>query len=168
MRWTFAEISIGGNCGRTLPPLLTYRKSTTRTGKVASGQINISGNKSSIWLYEESDSSVPHLHAIVSRMYEDRNINNAHVIQIRIQRATKMIARQRGRTTSRHIQDEDNVSKVSSACIEALRKLDKWSWATNKKGLLPKATTLYDKDTMKMKYYLIFSRQNMVKSLKVY
>ena len=42
-----------------------------KDGKVVSSQTNISGSKSSIWLHEESNSGIPHLHAIVSRVDED-------------------------------------------------------------------------------------------------
>lgn len=47
-----------------------------KDGKVVSAQTNISGSKSSVWLHKESDSGIPHLHAIVSRVDEDGNINN--------------------------------------------------------------------------------------------
>ncbi len=51
-----------------------------KDGKVVSMQTNISGSKSSIWLHEESNSGIPHLHAIVSRVDEKGNINNDHAI----------------------------------------------------------------------------------------
>ena len=70
-------------------------------GKVVSSRTNISGSKSSVWLHEESKSGIPHLHAIISRMDEDGNINNDHAIHLRAQRAAEMIARQRGWTTAR-------------------------------------------------------------------
>ena len=56
-----------------------------KDGKVVSEQTNISGSKSSVWLHEESDSRIPHLHAIVSRMDENGNINNDHAIHLRAQ-----------------------------------------------------------------------------------
>lgn len=67
-----------------------------KDGKIVSARTNISGSKSSVWLHEESDSGIPHLHAIVSRVDEDGNINNDHAIHLRAQRAAEMIARQRG------------------------------------------------------------------------
>ena len=60
-----------------------------KDGKVISEQTNISGSKSSVWLHEESDSGIPHLHAIVSRVDEDGNINNDHAIHLRAQRAAE-------------------------------------------------------------------------------
>ena len=112
-----------------------------KDGKVVSMQTNISGSKSSIWLHEESNSGIPHLHAIVSRVDEKGNINNDHAIHLRAQRAAEMIARQRGWTTAQHIH-ETNIPKVS-ACMEALRELDKWSWDGYQERLTAKGYELY-------------------------
>ena len=46
-----------------------------KDGKTVSDNTNVSGSKSSVWLHEESKSGIPHLHAIVSRVDEDGNIN---------------------------------------------------------------------------------------------
>ena len=113
-----------------------------KDGKVVSAQTNISGSKSSVWLHEESDSSIPHLHAIVSRVDEDGNINNDHAIHLRAQRAAEMIARQRGWTTAQRIH-ETNIPKVSTDCMEALRELDKWSWDGYQERLAARGYTLY-------------------------
>ena len=113
-----------------------------KDGKVVSAQTNISGSKSSIWLHEESKSGIPHLHAIVSRVDEDGNINNDHAIHLRAQRAAEMIARQRGWTTAQHIH-ETNIPKVSADCMEALRELDKWSWDGYQERLAAKGYDLY-------------------------
>ena len=113
-----------------------------KDGKVVSAQTNILGSKSSVWLHEESDSGIPHLHAIVSRVDEDGNINNDHAIHLRAQRAAEMIARQRGWTTAQHIH-ETNIPKVSADCMEALRKLDKWSWDGYQERLAAKGYDLY-------------------------
>lgn len=113
-----------------------------KDGKVVSAQTNISGSKSSIWLHEESNSGIPHLHAIVSRVDEDGNINNDHAIHLRAQRAAEMIARQRGWTTAQHIH-ENNIPKVSADCMEALRELDEWSWKGYQERLAAKGYKLY-------------------------
>ena len=113
-----------------------------KDGKVVSAQTNISGSKSSIWLHEESNSGIPHLHAIVSRVDEDGNINNDHAIHLRAQRAAEMIARQRGWATAQHIH-ETNIPKVSADCMEALRKLDEWSWDGYKELLAAKGYELH-------------------------
>ena len=128
-----------------------------KDGKVVSAQTNISGSKSSVWLHEESDSGIPHLHAIVSRVDEDGNINNDHAIHLRAQRAAEMIARQRGWTTAQHIH-ETNIPKVSADCMEALRELDRWSWDGYKERLAAKGYDLYlrkDKKDMIRGYVLI-------------
>jgi len=72
-------------------------------GELVSSKTNISGSKSTVWLHEESDSGIPHLHAVVSRVDEQGNINNDHAIHLRAQRAAERIARQRGWTTALHI-----------------------------------------------------------------
>ena len=113
-----------------------------KNGKVVSAQTNISGSKSSIWLHEESNSGIPHLHAIVSRVDEDGNINNDHAIHLRAQRAAEMIARQRGWTTAQHIH-ETNIPKVSADCMEALRELNEWSWNGYRERLAAKGYDLY-------------------------
>lgn len=111
-------------------------------GKVVSSRTNISGSKSSVWLHEESKSGIPHLHAIISRMDEDGNINNDHAIHLRAQRAAEMIARQRDWTTAMHIH-ERNILQVSADCMEALRELDKWSWDGYKERLSAKGYELH-------------------------
>ena len=113
-----------------------------KDGKVVSDRTNISGSKSSVWLHEESKSDIPHLHAIVSRVDEDGNINNDHAIHLRAQRAAEMMARQRGWTTAQHIH-ETNIPKVSADCMEALRELDKWSWEDYQEMLAAKGYDLY-------------------------
>lgn len=113
-----------------------------KDGRVVSAQTNISGSKSSIWLHEESNSGIPHLHAIVSRVDEDGNINNDHAIHLRAQRAAEMIARQRGWTTAQHIH-ETNIPKVSADCMEALRELNEWSWNGYRERLAAKGYDLY-------------------------
>lgn len=111
-------------------------------GKVVSAQTNVSGSKSSVWLHEESKSGIPHLHAIVSRVDEDGNINNDHAIHLRAQRAAEKIARQRGWTTAMHIH-ETNIPQVSDDCMEALRELSEWSWEGYTERLAAKGYKLY-------------------------
>lgn len=96
-------------------------------GEVISVPTNISGSKSSVWLHKESDSGIPHLHAVVCRINENGNINNDHAIHIRAHRAAEQVARQRGWTTARHIH-ESRIPQVSEDCMEALRELPEWSW----------------------------------------
>ena len=128
-----------------------------KDGKVVSARTNISGSKSSVWLHEESDSGIPHLHAIVSRVDEDGNINNDHAIHLRAQRAAEMIARQREWTTAQRIH-ETNIPKVSADCMEALRELDKWSWNGYQEQLAAKGYELHlrkDKKDVIRGYVLI-------------
>lgn len=111
-------------------------------GELVSSKTNISGSKSTVWLHEESDSGIPHLHAIVSRVDEQGNINNDHAIHLRAQRAAERIARQRGWTTALHIH-ETNIPKVSDDCMDALRELAEWSWEGYTERLAAKGYNLY-------------------------
>ncbi len=111
-------------------------------GKIISVQTNISGSKSSVWLHEESDSGIPHLHAVVSRVDENGNINNDHVINIRAHRAAENVALQRGWITARHIH-ESRIPQVSEDCMEALRELSEWSWKGYMERLATKGYTLH-------------------------
>ncbi len=113
-----------------------------KAGKVVSPRTNVSGSKSSVWLHEESKGGIPHLHAIVCRVDEDGNINNDHAIHLRAQRAAEKVARQRGWTTAMHIH-ETNIPQVSADCMEALRRLDDWSWDGYKERLAAKGYDLY-------------------------
>lgn len=125
-------------------------------GKVVSSRTNISGSKSSVWLHEESKSGIPHLHAIISRVDEDGNINNDHAIHLRAQRAAEKVARQRGWTTAMHIH-ETNIPQVSADCMKALRELDRWSWDGYKERLADKGYELHlrkDKKDMIRGYVL--------------
>lgn len=113
-----------------------------KDGKVISVPTNISGSKSSVWLHEESDSGIPHLHAVVCRIDEDGNINNDHAIHIRTHRAAEQVALQRGWTTALHIH-ENRIPQASEDCMEALRELDEWSWEGYIERLAAKGYTLY-------------------------
>ena len=113
-----------------------------KDGKVISVPTNISGSKSSVWLHLESDSGIPHLHAVVCRIDENGNINNDHAIHIRAQRAAEKIALQRGWITAKHIH-ESRIPQVSEDCMEALRELDEWSWEGYAEKLAAKGYELY-------------------------
>ena len=113
-----------------------------RDGKIVSAKTNISGSKSTVWLHEESEGGIPHLHAIVCRVDEDGNINNDHAIHLRAQRAAERIARQRGWTTAMHIH-EANIPKVSADCMDALRELGQWSWEGYADRLAARGYRLY-------------------------
>lgn len=111
-------------------------------GEVISVPTNISGSKSSVWLHRESDSGIPHLHAVVCRIDEDGNINNDHAIHIRAHRAAEKIALQRGWITAKHIH-ESRIPQVCEDCMEALRELNEWSWEGYIERLATKGYKLY-------------------------
>ena len=128
-----------------------------KDGKTVSDNTNVSGSKSSVWLHEESKSGIPHLHAIVSRVDEDGNINNDHAIHLRAQRAAEKVALQRGWTTAMHVH-EDNIPEVSADCIEVLRGMSSWSWEDYTRRLATKGYKLYqrkDKEGLIRGYVLI-------------
>lgn len=115
-----------------------------KDGKIISVPTNISGSKSSVWLHLESDSGIPHLHAVVCRIDENGNINNDHAIHIRAQRAAEKVARQRGWTTAMQIH-ESNIPKVSADCMDALRELSEWSWDGYAERLAARGYKLYQR-----------------------
>lgn len=94
---------------------------------VVSPKTNISGSKHTVWLHEESDSGVPHLHAAVCRVDEDGNINNDHQIHLRAQRAAEAVARKRGWKTAQTIR-KTNIQTASEDCMDVLKSMPQWSW----------------------------------------
>ena len=136
-----------------------------KDGKVVSPHTNVSGSKSSVWLHEESKSGIPHLHAVVSRVDENGNINNDHAIHLRAQRAAEKVARQRGWTTAMHIH-KTNIPQVSADCMEALRELDKWSWDGYQERLAAKGYKLYLRKDKKdvIRGYVLLKGNTMFKA----
>lgn len=97
-----------------------------KKGCLLSLRTNLAGSKSTVWLHLESDSRTPHLHAIVSRLDENGNINNDSNIHLRAQRAAERIARKRGWQTAANIHDINRQS-VSRDCLDVLGRMGKWS-----------------------------------------
>lgn len=97
-----------------------------KKGRLLSLRTNLAGSKSTVWLHLESDSRTPHLHAIVSRLDENGNINNDSNIHLRAQRAAERIARKRGWLTAANIHDINRQS-VSRDCLDVLGRMGKWS-----------------------------------------
>ena len=97
-----------------------------KTGRLLSPRTNLAGSKSTVWLHLESDSGTPHLHAVVSRLDENGNINNDRNIHLRAQRAAERIARKRGWQTAANIHDINRQS-VSRDCLDVLSQMREWS-----------------------------------------
>ena len=97
-----------------------------KNGRWLSPRTNLAGSKSTVWLHLESDSGIPHLHAVVSRLDENGNINNDSNIHLRAQRAAERVARKRGWQTAANIHDI-NRQTVSRDCLDVLGKMGKWS-----------------------------------------
>lgn len=91
-------------------------------GKILSPHTNVMGSKATVWLHEESDSGIPHLHALVCRVDEEGNINNDHQIHLRAQRAAEAVAKRRGWTTANQIRTS-NIQQVNEDCMEVLRAM---------------------------------------------
>lgn len=96
-------------------------------GNVVSPKTKITGSKHTVWLHEESDSGVPHLHAAVCRVDEDGDINNDHQIHLRAQRAAEAVARKRGWKTAQTIR-KTNIQTASEDCLAVLKSMPQWSW----------------------------------------
>ena len=98
-----------------------------KNGKTYSPKTNLKGSKGTVWLHEESDSGIPHLHGAYCRIDEDGRINNDHDIHLRAQRAAERVALKRGWTTARQVR-ETNIGQVNRDCMEVLQSMDSWSW----------------------------------------
>lgn len=98
-----------------------------KNGRTYSPKTNLKGSKGTVWLHEESDSGIPHLHGAYSRIDEDGCVNNDHDIHLRAQRAAERVAKKRGWTTARQVR-ETNIGQVNRDCMEVLRSMDSWSW----------------------------------------
>ena len=117
---------------------------TGKDGKVRSCQTNLANSKYTVWLHEESDGEVPHLHAAVCRLDEDGNINNDHNIHLRAQRAAERIAKKRGWTTAVQIR-YTNIHQVNRDCMDALRSMPEWSWEEYKNTLTRKGYSVHER-----------------------
>ena len=98
-----------------------------KNGRTYSPKTNLKGSKGTVWLHEESDSGIPHLHGAYCRMDEDGRVNNDHDIHLRAQRAADRVAMKRGWTTARQVR-ETNIGQVNRDCMEILQSMDSWSW----------------------------------------
>ena len=98
-----------------------------KNGRTYSPKTNLKGSKGTVWLHDESDSGIPHLHGAYCRMDEDGRVNNDHDIHLRAQRAAERVALKRGWTTARQVR-ETNIGQVNRDCMEILQSMDSWSW----------------------------------------
>lgn len=97
-----------------------------RNGRVISPKTNIAGSISTVYVHYESESGIPHIHAAVSRVDKDGNINNDSNIHLRAQRAAEKVARKRGWKTAADVR-EVNKRQVSKDCLDVLKRMGRWS-----------------------------------------
>lgn len=95
-------------------------------GRTVSPKTNIAGSIHTVYVHYESDSGTPHLHAAVSRVDCNGNINNDSNIHLRAQRAAERVARKRGWRSAANIHDA-NKTKVGKDCLDVLRDMKRWS-----------------------------------------
>ena len=86
---------------------------------------NLANSKYTVWLYMESNSGIPHLHAAVCRMDEDGKINNDHNIHLRAQWAAERVAKKRGWTTAKQVRNV-NIPLVTRDCMNVLKSMSSW------------------------------------------
>lgn len=98
-----------------------------RTGKVTSGKTNLAGSLGTVWLHRESHSGIPHLHGAYCRVDEDGHCNDAHNIHIRAKKAAEAVAIKRGWKTAEAVRFV-RLKEARTACEEALRNMNSWSW----------------------------------------
>lgn len=97
-----------------------------KNGRVISPKTNIAGSISTVYVHYESESGIPHIHAAVSRVDKDGNINNDSNIHLRAQRAAEKVARKRGWKTAADVR-EVNKRQVSKDCLDVLKRMGRWS-----------------------------------------
>lgn len=97
-----------------------------KNGHVISPKTNIAGSISTVYVHYESESGIPHIHAAVSRVDKDGNINNDSNIHLRAQRAAEKVARKRGWKTATDVR-EVNKRQVSKDCLDILKRMGRWS-----------------------------------------
>jgi len=97
-----------------------------KNGRVISSKTNIAGSISTVYVHYESESGIPHIHAAVSRVDKDGNINNDSNIHLRAQRAAEKVARKRGWKTAADVR-EVNKRQVSKDCLDVLKRMGRWS-----------------------------------------
>lgn len=94
---------------------------------IYSHKTNIANSISTVWLHFESDSGIPHLHAVVCRKDCDGRTNNDHNIHLRAQYAAERIAEKRGWTTAMNIRMA-KASEIADDLTEILHAMPSWSW----------------------------------------
>lgn len=95
-------------------------------GRIVSPKTNIAGSIHTVYVHYESESGTPHLHAAVSRVDCNGNINNDSNIHLRAQRAAERVARKRGWRSAANIHDTNKV-QVGRDCLDVLRDMKRWS-----------------------------------------
>lgn len=98
-----------------------------KDGNIYSHKTNIAGSISTVWLHFESDSGIPHLHAVICRKDCDGRTNNDHNIHLRAQYAAERVAEMRGWTTARNIRIA-TASEIADDLTGILRAMPSWSW----------------------------------------
>lgn len=95
-------------------------------GRIVSPKTNIAGSIHTVYVHYESESGIPHLHAAVSRVDCNGNINNDSNIHLRAQRAAERVARKRGWKTAANIHNTNKI-QVDRDCLDVLRDMTRWS-----------------------------------------
>lgn len=106
-------------------------------GRIVSPKTNIAGSIHTVYAHYESDSGIPHLHAAVSRVDCNGNINNDSNIHLRAQRAAERVARKRGWRSAANIHETNKV-QVGRDCLDVLRSMKDWSLEDYFSGLRAK------------------------------
>ena len=97
-----------------------------KNGSILSPKTNIANSIYTVWLHQESKSGIPHIHAAVSRIDEEGNMNNDSNIHLRAQRAAEKVARKYGWTTANE-KRENATKEVEKDCLDVLKSMDSWN-----------------------------------------
>lgn len=108
-----------------------------RKNDVLSPKTNLKGSLHTVWLHEESNSGIPHLHVAVCRVDSNGNTNSDKNIHLRATRAAENVSRRRGWKLAVDIHTE-RLDDVSEICLQVLRGMTRWDWNDYVQGLKDK------------------------------
>jgi len=130
---------------------------TDKNGKGVPVQTNIANSIHTVWLHQDSQSGVYHLHADVCRRDMNGKTNDDSMIHERAQKAAERVAISRGWITAAQVRNI-NKQQVNSDCYSVLKAMPKWSWEDYKNGISQKGykvNELIDKDGILRGYSLM-------------
>ena len=117
---------------------------TGKNGKILAPQTNVAGSSYTVWLHQDSESGVYHIHADVCRVDLDGKTARDWKIDVRAREAAEQVAINRGWTTAaeRHV---ENRAEVQEDVDYILRTMSEWSWEVYVSRLMARGYTVHER-----------------------